>query len=277
MLIHEHIKELQSTLNTAKELIETFKNDFKHEIVEDIKLTSKALNERINADNQKILEELLSQAKEQIKHQESALQDKITQATQEALQHSQEALKQENTKELQEFLQTHKEQIAQSLAQDFLQHPQFIFNNADFKAQMIQAIDEFAQEALPKLPLNEYIEYEKLPLEYEKLISMLKNQSQEEITQSAKEATKEYLDTSAQKAIEDAVLDKSQEIYYNILSTHTFLTQLYQAKLRLLSGDIFNTQHHFSEILRTKSHHFKAKSKEQVRIHKEQQHILVSK
>ncbi|WP_066389515.1 hypothetical protein [Helicobacter himalayensis] len=277
MLIQEHIKELQQKLDKAQELLNSFENNFKQEIAEDLEQTKNTLKEQINTNNQEEMRELLNSVKERIESEERALNERIEQNLQQELRTSKEQLQSFNAQKLGNIIQERSDEILELLKPYLRNTPEWLLEKEEFRELLTQTIQEATQDKIANLDISASIDYEKIPLDTQEITQQVQANLRSDILESVENTTQGFL-TKSNEVIENAVLNKSQEIYNKILSSHTFLTQLYQSKLRVLSADIFNSQYFISEKIREKSLAFsKSQIQKQEKPPIKKQNILVSK
>ncbi len=222
------------------------------------------------------MQELLNSVKERIKEEERALNQKIEQNLAQEFQTSKEQLQSYNAQTLGSIVQDKSDEILELLKPYLRQAPQWLLEKEEFRELLTQTLQEATQERLTNLDISASIDYKKIPLDTQEITQNLQANLRSDILASVQNTTEGFLEQS-NEVIEQAMLNKSHQIYNKILQTHTFLTQLYQSKLRLLSGDIFNTQHFISETIREKSLSFTKSQNNKIEKPEVKQHILVSK
>lgn len=280
-MIYEKVAELTQSLEQVRVLKEDLAPSLKHQITTDLTTLKAQLEKQIEQSQENALEKLQSQIQEKIQEQSTlfntllaqkeqvVLQELTSKATEQINEITDECLHIQMQEQIQNLANTLQEQLREN-GFDFLQKD-------DFKEALESALCQHLPQTLQSLPLGEYIEYDKIPLSKNLLKEALFQESLESLKDFSTEHIKEFVAKNAQKTIKEALLSQSKQIYHNVLSTHTFLTQIYQAKLRILSGDIYNTQEAMSKVIAQKSQNFYQQSTDKIQNITTEQNILVSK
>lgn len=280
-MIYEKVAELTQSLEQVRVLKEDLAPSLKHQITTDLTTLKAQLEKQIEQSQENALDKLQSQIQEKIQEQSTLLNALLAQKEQVVLQELTSKATEQINKRTDELLHIQMQEQIQNLAntlQEQLRENGFDFlQKDDFKEALESALCQHLPQTLQSLPLGEYIEYDKIPLSKNLLKEALLQESLESLKDFSVEHIKEFVAKNAQKTIKEALLSQSKQIYHNVLSTHTFLTQIYQAKLRILSGDIYNTQEAMSKVIAQKSQNFYQQSTDKIQNITTEQNILVSK
>lgn len=280
-MIYEKVAELTQSLEQVRALKEDLAPSLKHQITTDLTTLKAQLEKQIEQSQENALEKLQSQIQEKIQEQSTLLNALLAQKEQVVLQELTSKATEQINEITDELLHIQMQEQIQNLAntlQEQLRENGFDFlQKDDFKEALESALCQHLPQTLQSLPLGEYIEYDKIPLSKNLLKEALFQESLESLKDFSTEHIKEFVAKNAQKTIKEALLSQSKQIYHNVLSTHTFLTQIYQAKLRILSGDIYNTQEAMSKVIAQKSQNFYQQSTDKIQNITTEQNILVSK
>lgn len=278
-MIYEKVAELTQALEQVRALKEDLAPSLKHQITTDLTTLKAQLEKQIEQSQENALEKLQSQIQEKTQEQSTLFNTLLAQKEQVVLQELTSKATEQINERTDELLHIQMQEQIQNLAnalQEQLRGFDFLQKD-DFKEALESALCQHLPQTLQSLPLGEYIEYDKIPLSKNLLKEALFQESLESLKDFSTEHIKEFVAKNAQKTIKEALLSQSKQIYHNVLSTHTFLTQIYQAKLRILSGDIYNTQEAMSKVIAQKSQNFYQQSTDKIQNITTEQNILVSK